>query len=195
MKNTPSWIILHHSGGIESDPLFDTSNQTFEEIDLWHKQRWSGETKSQLGFYCGYHYVIDKNGKVTQARRDLEGGAHTIGMNYSSIGICMTGNFDITYPTPAQIKALAPLLSKLQGLYLVPSSRVVPHRLFAKKSCFGILIENVFGEKVIQEHTFTDSFVRGILKKLVALRIIIEPRLSLIFGSLNNGPLNKYEAD
>lgn len=195
IKNDPKWIIVHHGGGSDSNPLLDTSNQTFEIIDAYHKLRWDGTTKSSLGFYCGYQYVIDKSGKLTQARADLEGGAHTIGMNYSSIGICLIGNFDATYPTLAQIKTLASLLSNLQSRYFIPSSKIVPHRTFAKKTCFGNKLSSVWAAETLQSNKFTDMTVRDILKKLVGLKIIVEPKLALIFGSFNDGPLNKLETE
>lgn len=194
-QNDPKWIILHHAGGSDANPLLDTSNQTFLDIDKYHQYRWNGETKSSLGFYCGYHYVIDRFGTLTQARNDLEGGAHTIGMNYSSIGICLIGNFDLTYPTPEQIKALGSILARLQARYLVPSSRIVPHRQFASKTCFGSLLESVWGAEVLQRNVFADGFVRGIIKKWVELKIIVDPKIALIFGAFNQGPFNKLEAD
>lgn len=193
MNNEPKWIILHHSGGSDAVPLLDTSNQTFEMIDQYHKERWDGTTKSSLGYYCGYHYVIEKSGKVTQARQDLEGGAHTIGMNYSSIGICMIGNFDLTMPSLAQTQALVTLLSKLQGRYIIPSSKIVPHRTFAKKTCFGNNLWATWGADTLQASIFTDPSVRSIIKKLVDLKIVVEPKIALIFGSITGGPLNKYE--
>ena len=34
--------------------------------------------KSHFGFWCGYGYYIEKDGKLYQARYDDEEGAHTI---------------------------------------------------------------------------------------------------------------------
>ena len=38
--NKPEIIILHHSGGTAGDPTLDTSNQTLEIINLWHRTLW-----------------------------------------------------------------------------------------------------------------------------------------------------------
>ncbi|MBZ4369940.1 N-acetylmuramoyl-L-alanine amidase, partial [Mycobacterium tuberculosis] len=78
------------------------------DIDLWHKER--GFPVSSLGFYVGYHYVIEKSGNLLTARRESEIGAHTIGQNESSIGICLVGNFDVETPTQQQIATLGDML-------------------------------------------------------------------------------------
>lgn len=135
MKNQIKYIIVHHCGGIDSDPLFDTSNQSFEVVNEYHRQKW--DFKSALGYYLGYQYYIDKSGKVTQARLDEEEGAHTIGYNKESIGICLAGNFDLTMPTPEQIKSLRELLLKKKKEYNILASNILPHRHFANKSCYG----------------------------------------------------------
>lgn len=134
------YIIIHHTGGTDADPLFDTSNQTFEVVNEYHKQKWS--FRSNLGYYLGYQYFIDKQGKVTQAREDNETGAHTIGQNNNSIGICLAGNFDVTLPTPEQIEALKGLVESLKTKYGIGLENIVPHRHFANKTCYGRLLSD-----------------------------------------------------
>lgn len=195
MSNKPSWIILHHSGGTDRDPLADTSNQTFEDINEWHRLNPNTNPgfPSSLGYFCGYHYVIEKSGRLVQARSDFEGGCHTKGMNYASIGICIVGNFDSTLPSDAQIHTLWNLLDKLQQRYLIPSSKIVPHRVFAPKSCFGKNLGPIWGEEVLQKGVFADGFVRGILKQLVKLKYVIQPRVVLLFSAVSSvGALNDY---
>jgi len=114
MKNTPQWLIVHHSSGTDANPKADTSNQTVEIINEWHRQLWN--YKSSLGWYVGYQYVIDKTGKVTQCRADSDVGAHTKGLNSQSIGVLVIGNFDVTMPTVAQTRALKTLLERLMAL-------------------------------------------------------------------------------
>lgn len=64
-----------------------------KEIREWHKARgWQD---------IGYHYVIRRDGKIEDGR-DLDGdgnifeevGAHTVGYNKNSIGICMVGGIN-----------------------------------------------------------------------------------------------------
>lgn len=133
--NWPEYIVVHHTGGTDNDPLFDTSNQKVETVDAWHRHLWN--FKSSLGWFVGYHYFIDKTGKVTHCRADNEEGAHTKGMNRRSIGVCLAGNFDSTVPSLEQEKALARLLTELSKKHNIPQGNIVPHRRFANKTCYG----------------------------------------------------------
>lgn len=128
-------IIVHHSGGTDANPLQDSSNYTVDECNQDHKIRFN--MLSSLGWYVGYTYFIDKAGVVTQTRKDGEEGAHTIGHNSDSIGICLAGNFDLTLPTDAQIKSLTILMASKVAEFNIPLSAIVPHRHFATKTCYG----------------------------------------------------------
>ena len=54
------------------------------EIRRWHTQErgWSD---------IGYHLIIDRDGTVAQGRPMERTGAHTLGENVGSIGICLIG--------------------------------------------------------------------------------------------------------
>jgi len=133
--NVPKYLIIHHTGGSDSNPLQDSSNFTFEQCNQQHKIAFN--MISSLGFYVGYHYYISKDGTVKQARLDTDEGAHTIGYNNQSLGICLAGNFDATMPTDAQINSLRTLLTQKSTQYNISLANIVPHRKFAKKTCYG----------------------------------------------------------
>lgn len=127
--NKPQYLIIHHTGGSDANPLADTSHHTFKIVDDYHKSLgWGG---------IGYHYFIERDGKVTQGRKDNADGAHTKGYNSNSLGICLAGNFDATLPTKEQETALKTLLRAKMVEYALTTDRVVPHRAFASKTCFG----------------------------------------------------------
>ncbi len=44
----------------------------------------------------GYHYTIDKSGNIRIGREIELAGAHTLGENYDSIGICLLGKQNFT---------------------------------------------------------------------------------------------------
>lgn len=147
--NTPKYLIVHHTGGTDLNPLADTSSHTFEMVNEWHRYNpnvWLGEYGS-LGYAIGYHYFIDKTGKTTQGRAHTDEGAHTVGYNASSLGICLAGNFDVTLPTPEQEKALKTLLGALKGSY--PDAPIIPHRHFAQKSCYGRKLSDTWASDLI----------------------------------------------
>lgn len=80
----------------------------------------------------GYHYVITKDGNVHQGRPLKEVGAHCMGENLWSVGICLTGEHEFS---PDQFFSLAWLINHL--LESNPSiTEVKPHTHFDKnKTC------------------------------------------------------------
>ena len=139
--NKPEYLIVHHTGGTDANPLADTSGQSFEIVDEWHKQK--GWDK------IGYHYFIDKAGNITQGRKDDEEGAHCIGYNTKSLGICLAGNFDLSLPTVAQKNTLRDILTLKSKQYAIPLEKIVPHRFASAKTCYGKLLGEDFARKLI----------------------------------------------
>lgn len=171
-------IILHHSSAPESTPKADSSNYTLAMCNADHKFRFN--MKSSLGWYVGYHYFIDKYGKVTQTRLDTEEGAHCVGYNNhpgdnpakASIGIHLSGNFDVFLPTEAQKLALTGLLQQKVKQYNLDVKNIVPHRKYANKTCFGRNLPDNWGEKLLMAspiplpvvtETWQDRWTRGML--------------------------------
>ena len=55
------------------------------EIRRWHLANgWND---------IGYHWIIDRDGKVLPGRKETVIGAHTVGRNSGTIGICLIGGF------------------------------------------------------------------------------------------------------
>lgn len=132
--NKPDKIIVHHTAvSRKKAPL------QFKATDDYHKQQFN--FKSSLGYYGGYHLFIEPNGTILRFRKDTEEGAHTIGQNRSSLAVCLTGNFDVEMPTPAQIDALRGVLSKWRASY--GPLPIFSHRKYASyKSCYGALLSD-----------------------------------------------------
>lgn len=141
--NKPKWIILHH----------EAASNGFRSVNKWHRdnpQIWLGHYSS-LGFAIGYHYYIDKTGVVHQGRINSEEGAHCVGMNLKSIGICLEGDFNNYLPTGLQEKALKNLGTDLMKKHNIPLSNVVPHRHFARRDCYGKLLTDDWGRKLMKK--------------------------------------------
>lgn len=128
MINKPDKIIVHHDGVTRDGPSFDIINE-------YHKSR--DFPVSSMGFYVGYCYLIEKDGTVKQARTEDEEEAHTVGQNWSSIGICMAGNFDVEWPTLQQQEALSKLMYEVATRHNIQPNSIYPHRHFTEKSCYG----------------------------------------------------------
>lgn len=134
------FLVLHHSA-----VSYNKNPNQFDAIDRYHKSKGWG--------MIGYHYVIEKNGTLKVGRKENQVGAHCKeeGMNFKSIGIMMTGNFDIEMPTEAQKRSLRGLLLKLVARY--PQAEITYHRHWATyKSCPGKLIKDNWAKNLIKEN-------------------------------------------
>jgi hypothetical protein len=104
------------------------------EIRRWHRARgWSD---------IGYHYVIDRDGKISVGRPVEKTGAHVKGHNRGTIGVCLLGGhgsfaddeFSDNF-TIAQEKALRSFLDDLKRKYQI--TKVSGHNQYAPKACPG----------------------------------------------------------
>jgi len=117
-------IIVHCSATKEGQHF------TVEDIDRWHKAR--GFAK------IGYHYVIYLDGSVHKGRPEEQMGAHTLGHNSTSIGICYIGGLDADGKpkdtrSREQKTSLTELINDLKMKY--PGAKVYGHYEFAAKAC------------------------------------------------------------
>lgn len=119
-------IIIHCSATPEG------KDYTVDQIRDWHVR---GRGWQDIG----YHYVIYRDGSVHQGRPEGMIGAHTVGHNARSIGVCYVGGCaaDGKTPkdtrTPAQRTALKDLVRRLLEKY--PGATVHGHNEFARKAC------------------------------------------------------------
>lgn len=118
-------IIIHCSATPEGKDF------TVEDIRRWHLARHFAD--------IGYHYVIYRDGSVHKGRAENIAGAHCLGHNAHSIGICYIGGVakDGKTPkdtrTPQQKQALRQLVQQLQFVY--PHATVHGHNEFSSKAC------------------------------------------------------------
>ena len=118
-------IIIHCSATPEG------RNVTITDIEAWHKQRGFSE--------IGYHYVIYLDGSVHIGREESKVGAHCLGHNANSIGVCYIGGVAKDGKTAkdtrteAQKVALRNLVANLKRKY--PSASVHGHNEVAAKDC------------------------------------------------------------
>lgn len=176
MNNIPKWLIVHHTGGSDANPLQDSSNFTFEQCNQLHKERFN--FISSLGYYVGYHYYISKDGTIKQARADTDEGAHTIGYNLQSLGICLAGNFDSTVPTEAQKVSLTNLLNDKSKQYNILPGNIVPHRKFSAKTCYGKNLSDTWASDLVSNKPTVNK--EEIIKKIQDLLAEVGSLLALI---------------
>ena len=71
-----------------------------------------------------------KNGKIYAGRSEDFEGAHALGYNRNSLGICLIGNFDKIVPSEKQFETLFSLLEEKIKQYNVSIKNVRGHNEF-----------------------------------------------------------------
>ena len=167
-------IILHHSGTLGQDPYVSTAHLTVQHVDNAHKARWDFPSKyiktmAGVPHYSGYTVIYTPHDrKFTQTRAIGEETAHTTGMNFRSVGICIVSNF-----TKSPDGSVDPLTKQIEDdvtlflndlidgnkrkLVVAPgtvvnlsASRIHPHRFYQETECYGTAIsDNHFRDLVI----------------------------------------------
>lgn len=105
-RQATKYIIIHHSGV--------KSPHSLEDVHRWHQQirGWAG---------VGYHFFIDKKGKVYRGRPVDTVGVHARDYDQISIGVCFEGDFSQELMKSCQVSDEAiELLVLLKGVYGAP---------------------------------------------------------------------------
>jgi len=130
--NGISHLTVHHEGSPQ--PNTDTTSSavaaTLRRIQNQHRaNRGYGD--------IGYHFAIDRSGRVWQGRDLRYQGAHVSQYNPNNIGVLVIGNFDIQKPTAEQLSSLERLSQSLMTTYRIPRAEYRAHRDLAKTQCPG----------------------------------------------------------
>lgn len=115
-------ITVHHDGMSVFRATDERSTvHRLESIRIAHRvQRGWGD--------IGYHYVIDRSGRVWEGRPIGWQGAHVANHNEGNIGVLLLGNFDQQSPSAQQLEALNGHLTALMRIHRVPLANVATHR-------------------------------------------------------------------
>ncbi len=125
------YITVHHCAG----PVFTEDDLGSTKVRLESIRRYHRES---LGWGdIGYHFAVDRAGRIWQCRSLAWQGAHVADHNEGNIGVVVLGDFDQQQPSPAQVAALEQHLRTLMRAYGVPVSRVKTHQEWAPTACPG----------------------------------------------------------
>ena len=134
-RKSTTMIIIHCSATREGQDI------KAKTIKQWHLQRGFSD--------IGYHYIIDLDGTIEKGRDESLVGAHCVGKNAVSIGICYIGGCDSNLKpkdtrTDAQKKAMKKLVHQLMEKYNIPLNNVYEHyQLCNSKACPSVKIEQL----------------------------------------------------
>lgn len=85
----------------------------------------------------GYHFAIDPNGRIWQARPLELQGAHVKDNNPNNLGIVVFGNYEQIRPTTASLQALDQMIAYGMQRFGIPLSRVYTHQELRPTACPG----------------------------------------------------------
>ena len=172
-RTATKYIIIHHSAGTGS-------------ADAVHRVCIS---KGSAGI--GYHFYVRKSGEVYRGRPEKTIGAHCIGYNDRSIGVCFEGNYEADKKMPtAQLNAGRELISYLRGAY--PSADVKMHKSFVSTACPGKYFpfeEIKRGAKNVKKELTTANDITWELSQMIRIDDIDGFRAALERAQKENSPL------
>jgi hypothetical protein len=127
-------ITVHHTAWITNTDAWKPTAGELESIREFH----SGTNPNDRKWAdIAYHFVVDRAGRVWQARPLAYQGAHVRLHNEHNLGIVLLGNFDVQTPSAAQLIALTRFIGFVRQLYSVPVAEVYTHGELGKTSCPG----------------------------------------------------------
>lgn len=129
--NGISKLTIHHDG---MDPSYITNRtsvaERIEKIRKYHtgENGWGD---------IGYHYIVDRAGRVWEGRPIQYQGAHVRNNNEHNVGILVMGNFDKQSPSSDQLKSLYATAAALTKQNKIKTSLVRSHQEINKTACPG----------------------------------------------------------
>ncbi|MEX0775664.1 MAG: peptidoglycan recognition family protein [Phycisphaeraceae bacterium] len=128
-------ITVHHEGWtVVNFSDYATTAKRMDSIRRSHLERLGAGD-------IGYHFVIDRAGRLWQGRDLRYQGAHVREHNPHNLGIMCLGNFDKQRPTDAQITVLRSTLRTLMAQHKVPLKLVYTHQELNPTECPGKVLQ------------------------------------------------------
>ncbi len=124
-------ITIHHEGW--KPVTFADAPTTFDRIEQIRQVH----TRDRGWSDIGYHYIIDRAGRVIEGRSVAYQGAHVSQNNPHNLGVMVLGNFARQRPTAEQLASLSRFTKALTATQGVAAARVRTHREFKPTECPG----------------------------------------------------------
>jgi N-acetyl-anhydromuramyl-L-alanine amidase AmpD len=147
-------ITVHHTGDtVKSFADENSVRFALQNILTDHCNRNFGD--------IGYHFVIDPEGKVWQARSMAYDGAHVSGQNSSNVGVMILGNFESNQPSDGQISTMILMVNAMCERFGIKKHRVFGHRDIGASLCPG---RNLY-EEVLKFKSIKEDVIKEMVRK------------------------------
>ena len=122
----PSKVIVHHSDTVGND------------INLWPIIREYHLSKGwrEIGYHAGVCYDSSDYEIVMGRPWDMD-GAHTLGQNDKSLGICFLGNYSSVPPPQSMLITGAKLIAYWCRHFNIPTTEITKHSNWNNTECPG----------------------------------------------------------
>lgn len=129
-------VVIHHSyiPHVDCGVAKSVEQAHMQSMDRYHSQQgWGG---------IGYNWLAFQSGNIYEGRGWGRTGAHTVGRNSSSYGICLVIDGTENRPTAALLEAVNAIIAEGVRLGHLSAAHVrKPHDAFQQKDCPGRLVK------------------------------------------------------
>lgn len=131
LMNGVNKLTIHHEGW--TPVAFTSANAAYDRIEKIRQIH----TRDRGWADIGYHYIIDRAGRVIEGRPIRYQGAHVSENNPHNLGILVLGNFEEQKPSNVQVQALGKFARLMMSIHRVTPGRVFTHREINPTACPG----------------------------------------------------------
>jgi hypothetical protein len=136
--NEPIRLTIHHTATTPNAERSLTEKLTSLQRFSQAEERLSDGRLKVAWADIPYHYYIDLNGAVGEAREaKFIGDSNTEYDLHGHVGIVLEGNFEDEPPTPMQVESLVALLAHLSDIYGIDPEAIDTHQHYAQTACPG----------------------------------------------------------
>ncbi|WP_200761481.1 peptidoglycan recognition protein family protein [Poriferisphaera corsica] len=121
-------ITVHHDAILMDKCSYQIAARRMESIRGGHASSWAD---------IGYHYCIDREGRIWEGRPISLQGAHVKKNNPHNIGIMVMGHFNKQQPSRAQLNALTGFIKQLQRKHRISAKKIYTHQELMPTACPG----------------------------------------------------------
>jgi len=124
---TIKFVTVHHDA-----TLIDTTDERSTASRIEGHRRFHVQERGWADI--GYHFIVDRQGRVWEGRSLRLQGAHVENRNPGNVGVVLMGDFDRQQPTSAQYDAMRRHVQALMARYKVSARNVLTHREWSGSS-------------------------------------------------------------